>query len=144
MGNYSPNTGDLIKSQYAFAMYDEAMGWLGSLEYLVPGQGYMYKNTGSLTSDLYYPKSSLSKSSYKGKGYTKSSVKAWDLVESNYQNNMSVVAEVISDKFSIDENYLLGAFVGQECRAISNPIKTSTGHVYFSSFFKFSRRSNFV
>lgn len=43
LGNFNPAHGDLIKSQYAFAMYDERMGWIGTLEYLKPNEGYKFK-----------------------------------------------------------------------------------------------------
>lgn len=41
LANYTPQNGDLIKSQNQFAIYDGANGWKGSLTYLYQGQGYM-------------------------------------------------------------------------------------------------------
>ena len=50
---YSPNVGDLIKSNSAFAVYTED-GWDGTLTELEPGKGYMYLNVGA-SATLIYP-----------------------------------------------------------------------------------------
>ncbi len=36
-----PTENDLIKSQYQFAIYDNSLGWIGSLEFMEPGKGYI-------------------------------------------------------------------------------------------------------
>ena len=48
---WTPAAGDLLKGQTAFAQYDAALGWLGSLTELKPGEAYLLKtaNAGSLT-----------------------------------------------------------------------------------------------
>lgn len=38
---YNPTDGDVIKDQYSFAIYDEATGWSGNLNYMQPHKGYM-------------------------------------------------------------------------------------------------------
>jgi hypothetical protein len=57
LGNYNAMTGDLIKSQYEFAYYDNSIGWTGSLTYMKPTLGYMLKSTG--TSTFSYPLSTF-------------------------------------------------------------------------------------
>lgn len=49
--SFTPQTGDLIKSQSGFAQYAEGIGWLGSLTVLRPGGGYLLYTTqaGTLT-----------------------------------------------------------------------------------------------
>lgn len=42
-------SGDLIKSQTQFAIYDPKMGWTGTLKYLEPSKGYMLKSTKAQT-----------------------------------------------------------------------------------------------
>ncbi|MFN5317650.1 MAG: LamG-like jellyroll fold domain-containing protein, partial [Bacteroidia bacterium] len=45
LGNLNPLPGDQIKGRSQFAYYvNEALGWQGSLQTLVPGTGYMYKS----------------------------------------------------------------------------------------------------
>lgn len=61
LGQLTPADGDIIKSQYNFAVYDNANGWIGSLTQMKPGYGYMYKavNATSFTYpiSLFYGKS---------------------------------------------------------------------------------------
>jgi hypothetical protein len=40
---------DVIKSQNLFAIYDKRNGWIGTLNYLEEGQGYMIKSSGEQT-----------------------------------------------------------------------------------------------
>ncbi|SDJ89531.1 Por secretion system C-terminal sorting domain-containing protein [Catalinimonas alkaloidigena] len=42
--NFNPQSGDMVKSQFAFAVYDDNLGWTGSLRYLKPGLGYMFRS----------------------------------------------------------------------------------------------------
>jgi len=51
LGNLNPTTGDLIKGQTNFSVYDDQLGWIGSLNTMFPGQSYMYNslNTDSVT-----------------------------------------------------------------------------------------------
>lgn len=57
MGNFNATTGDILKSQYEFAYYDNALGWVGSLTHMKPTLGYMLQSasTGTFT----YPLSSF-------------------------------------------------------------------------------------
>lgn len=43
LGNLTPTDGDLIKGKSQFAVYDNNLGWIGSLQTLIPGQSYMYQ-----------------------------------------------------------------------------------------------------
>jgi hypothetical protein len=54
---FTPTDGDIIKSQFAFAVYQDDLGWIGSLNSLQPGYGYFYKSAQSGT--LTYPAASL-------------------------------------------------------------------------------------
>ena len=62
LGQYTAATGDIIKSQYEFAYYDNSLGWIGSLTSMNPGLGYMLQavNAGSFTYPLstFYGKTS--------------------------------------------------------------------------------------
>ncbi|MGB3469133.1 MAG: hypothetical protein WBA74_27860, partial [Cyclobacteriaceae bacterium] len=52
-----PQAGDIIKSQYAFAIFDPVLKWVGNLEFLQPGEGYLIRV--SEDQDLIYPASGL-------------------------------------------------------------------------------------
>lgn len=54
---FNPTDGDIIKSQYAFAVYQSGLGWIGSLTSMQPGLGYFYKSAQSGT--MKYPEVSL-------------------------------------------------------------------------------------
>ena len=50
LGLFSASPNDVIKDQVSFAIYDDRLGWVGSLTHLKPGRGYMFRsqNGGSL------------------------------------------------------------------------------------------------
>ncbi len=54
---FNPVNGDIVKSQFAFAYYDNRKGWIGSLRYMMPGNGYMYMS--QKAGKLKYPKTSM-------------------------------------------------------------------------------------
>ncbi|MGB0525835.1 MAG: T9SS type A sorting domain-containing protein, partial [Flammeovirgaceae bacterium] len=56
LSGFNATDGDIIKSQYLLAVYDANFGWIGNLDFLIPGEGYMLnaQNAGTLV----YPESS--------------------------------------------------------------------------------------
>lgn len=93
LGLFNPGNGDLIKSQFAFSMYDPLMGWVGTIDYLRPSYGYKYKYVESSENpseqDLYFPPTGTR---------LKSATAEQEAVDTSYysafSNNMSVVAKV--------------------------------------------------
>ncbi len=81
-------TDDILKSQTAFAVYDEYMGWIGSLEYMQPGKGYMFqaKNAGTLV----YKKAGTLK---EGSGNTEKPELKMNIQPGNFQSNMTILAK---------------------------------------------------
>lgn len=56
LANLIPSDGDVIKGQNSFCTYNAALQlWQGSMDSMVPGQGYMYLNNGSETKAFTYP-----------------------------------------------------------------------------------------
>jgi hypothetical protein len=53
LGGLNPIHEDLIKGKNNFAVYDQQIGWIGSLAALKPGEGYLYKSSGF--NSFYYP-----------------------------------------------------------------------------------------
>ncbi|MBW1298595.1 LamG-like jellyroll fold domain-containing protein [Aquimarina litoralis] len=53
MAYFEAADGDIIKSQNLFAVYDPINGWVGTLTYLEPGQGYMISS--SIDQNFRYP-----------------------------------------------------------------------------------------
>ena len=111
-----PQTGDYVKSKDAFSQYYEGIGWIGALNTMNPGEGFMYQNVSGTTKTLVYPSAPTTRS-------TRENV----TVENNYwipeagkfATNMSVIA-VVENNVSAD--YEVAAFVGDEIRGSARPI----------------------
>ncbi|MDP3912233.1 MAG: LamG-like jellyroll fold domain-containing protein [Bacteroidota bacterium] len=129
---YSASEEEIIKSQYAFAMFDQRVGWIGTLEFMKPGFGYMIKTRKTAT--LKYPNTSLLKDAKIEKQSTPPSGWSANLVK--YEGNMSVIARLETSKFPevlINDQMVLGAFINKECHGYTVPI-TNAG-IDYSPFF---------
>ncbi|OFY83659.1 MAG: hypothetical protein A3F72_15390 [Bacteroidetes bacterium RIFCSPLOWO2_12_FULL_35_15] len=132
LGNLTPTSGDVIKGQSLFAMYDTQLGWAGSLTTMEPDKGYMYKSANSAT--FTYPLSGLY-----AKALTnpeQAFTTTWSINESQFANGSSVIAKLDCGVGQISNNIVLGAFVGTECRGVA-PISNSTqqnGMFYLTVF----------
>ena len=133
---YSASAEEIIKSQYAFAMFDPRVGWIGTLEFMTPGFGYMIKT--SKTATLKYPNTSLLKDAKIEKQYTPPSGWSANLVK--YEGNMSVIARLETSKFPevlINDQMVLGAFINKECHGYTVPL-TNAGIDYAPFFLNVS------
>lgn len=121
LANLNADAGDIIKGQHNFASYEPAMGWIGNLTYLKPGEGYMY--LAQKNAELKYPKlSSLSnaRTAPVARTYNNS---IWEFNAGLYSNNMNLIATVVNPTGeAVQENDLLAAFVGEECRGVAYPV----------------------
>ncbi|MES2593003.1 MAG: LamG-like jellyroll fold domain-containing protein [Bacteroidota bacterium] len=132
LGNLTPTNGDVIKGQSKFAVYDNVLGWAGSLATMQPDKGYMYKAASAAT--FTYPITGL---------YTKASeiqeqtyTTTWNVNANQFANSMSVIAKLDCANGQIAENITLGAFVGTECRGVSSISNTEAlnGMFYLTVF----------
>ena len=111
-----PHNGDYVKSKDAFSQYYEGIGWIGALNTMNPGEGFMYQNVSGTTKTLVYPSAPTTRS-------TRENV----TVENNYwvpeagkfATNMSVIAVVENN---VTADYEVAAFVGDEIRGSARPI----------------------
>ncbi len=134
LANINPSPQDLIKSQYEFAMYDPAMGWLGSLTFLKPGEGYMYFSNNTENTTLVYPQTSVAKNASRLVRET-TKVDAWNLDSDSYLYNMSIVGELHNPNKEVSENDVVGAFVNGECRGIARPVKIGNDFLHFITIY---------
>ena len=112
-----------------YAQYHDG-NWVGDLEVMTPGQGYLYKSA-SDKSFVYNDKIvSKAKSMY---GHKQSFYTApWSVSARRYPNMMCVTAELyVDDTKQTADDYCIGAFVDGECRGIG---KTVNGVVYLSIY----------
>lgn len=109
LGGLTPHAGDLIKSKTSFAIYDAGAGWIGSLNTLTPGAGYMYKSIG--TNSFKYPIAGMFNPLTDPDPGEEISARTspWNVEDAQYNGNMTLLAGVKSacDKI-YTENVSLG------------------------------------
>ena len=113
--NFVPTASDIIKSQTAFSMYDSRTGWIGTLDVMKPGEGYMLKVNG-VSAQLKYPNNTILKSD-RIVQFT-SAPSGWMNDMSDYEGNLSIVAKLDVRNFpdiNTNNQMVLGAFIHNEC-----------------------------
>lgn len=137
---YVAKTSEIIKSQYAFSMYDPRVGWIGTLEFMQPGLGYMFKVDGDGT--LTYPNSTIFKGAIIPSGSGSSLVRNNNLAQ--YEGNMSVVARLDfsgTPDLKLNSQMVLEAIIGDESHGSGSPI-TGLGIGYEPFFLNVSNTIN--
>ncbi len=126
-------SGDLIKSQFTFAMYVEGLGWVGSLHFMNPRLGYLlYSYHGG---EIVYPNLGADPLPALAKGNLGTEAEnlemltlledapEWTTDPHEFEYNLTVTAIIDESLISIaDSSDMIGAFVGDECRGVSQPI----------------------
>ena len=108
-----PRDGDVVKSQSAFAMYD-GYEWNGTLGALIPGEGYMLRNTASVARSFTYPTATASAIR---KAPVRRITTAFSPIDHHtYSGNMNIVALVTIDGQPL-ANGEIAVFAGEECRS---------------------------
>jgi len=111
----TPLNGDIVKSQTEFAQYVAGVGWIGNLNFLEPGKGYLLniQNTGTLI----YPNVTQSSTRSQDSRLKSNSKKRWEVDFNQYQENMNIIA-VINDshKMPIGENDEISLYVNDALR----------------------------
>ena len=118
LANLSAQENDVLKSHKQFAVFSDGR-WIGTLNSLVPNQGYMYY--ASAPTSFKFP-SSVVLSSYE----TKDSDAPWQYNERGFADNKTIVANLSDSGTPVTEDkYIVGAFCGDECRGIGVFIESS-------------------
>ncbi|MEH0154165.1 LamG-like jellyroll fold domain-containing protein [Limibacter armeniacum] len=118
LSSLNPAEGDLIKSRTAFAMYEPQLGWVGNLQYMVPGEGYMFYTTGTDT-EVIYPESGMFDSNSARMAALPSVESPWSVDAYTYEGNMTAVIEVKG--VEVSPQMVLGAFADGKCVGVSAP-----------------------
>ena len=94
LGNLNAAEGDLIKGKSQFAIYSNQLGWVGSLQTMVPGAGYMYKSANTV--DFVYPFAGMFKSGLNQEEnvYTH---ELWQVNHGRFPTNMTAIFKIESD-----------------------------------------------
>ena len=116
-------SGIYVKNQSAFSEYFDGFGWFGGLETMSPFDGYMLNMSADAT--LTYPDAGPVLAQLEDQGtptqnLSRDNAAEWQVSPYDFENSGSVTASVtFSDQFNTDENDILAAFVGEECRGIT-------------------------
>lgn len=127
-GSFTPASGDLMKSQNSFAIYDSIIGWVGSLNTLRPNLGYMYKAINQV--DITYPLSGMFGKRAAPKEPELS--KRWSVDYNKFSENMNIIAQVdLCKDMQLNGSLLVGAFVNNELRGLSKAVLVNNSFQYF-------------
>lgn len=125
LSTFTPIEGDVIKGYDSFATYSGGK-WVGTLETLTPGHGYMYY--AGAESSFNYPAVRVFEIN-DGISYAKSFASyidnaPWHIDGNKYPYNMTMIANVYSNgNVAPAGYYTVGAFAGNECRGIGQYIE---------------------
>jgi hypothetical protein len=112
----NPQHGDIVKSKSNFATYS-GYEWIGTLNNLVPGQGYMYYSTDQQSKILQFPTQTITRNMLQRQDATSSNTFT-PVDNSLYPSNMTVIAKVYNGE-ELQLEAEVAAFVGDECRGVA-------------------------
>lgn len=119
------SNGDLIKSQFKFAIYDQTFGWFGDLQFMQPKLGYLLKLSSRDTLIYPSPMPGMQVPEPEPVQYVQAlkEVPTWSVNAADFDANMSVIAEIaVNPDDSLITNQRLGVFTNGELRGFAKPI----------------------
>lgn len=123
LASLNAKNGDIVKGKRSFAIYQKGLGWIGSLNYLAPNEGYLLRSAAN--GSLVYPETTSLSAGRTGEEDKK---QYWPVDIHKTQNNMSVVARIDGEIMS---SLVVGAFTGDVCRGYAKPIKVDDGQALY-------------
>ena len=110
-----PETGDRVKSRTAFAEFSNKGYWEGTLESIVPGQGYIYRSLATEAKTFHYPDKTATQQATRRAAESSQPTHFTPVDPYLYPDNLSIIAVVKKDGQERDDAEL-GAFIDDECR----------------------------
>ena len=115
LADVEPVVGDIIKSKKAFAVYDGSQ-WVGALNRLTPGEGYMYYSNAAEVFTFYYPELSVMRAPHRHlMPLAPAYEPVFTPVTDPYSGNMTIVARVMNGDEQA-HGVEVGVFANGECR----------------------------
>ena len=115
LAGLNAHLGDQIKGHSGYRTYMGAMGWIGSLNYMRAGEGYMYFSGTSATKTFNYP--STASQIYGVMAPSDTIENRWTVDVHKYQNTMTLTSIVLQDDVELQDGLIeIAAFAGNECR----------------------------
>jgi len=137
LSNRISSPGDFIKNQGEYAFYvNSTIGWIGSLDFMNPGDGFMLysANNGSFTYPDYATRWQDDFIVYERPEVL--NPPTWIVNDSDFEYTASVTAELlINGTTATSGNYVVAAFVGDECRGTAIPINVAGTWLHFLTVF---------
>ncbi len=131
LGNVNFENGDFIKGQKGFSIYDQYLGWIGSLKFLQPTLGYMMKSNSPHMLSYPNPQLLITRSARVAKRTASTGAPWGEVVTEDYSKEMSFIAKVDLCNELINSDDYLGVFVGGECRGYIQPEFISEVNAYY-------------
>ncbi len=114
------SNGEYVVSFDGFAEYFDGY-WEGTIDELVPGEGYMYKSTSGKTLLLEFPHEQTCNVSEQNSTKDKEDILLTNIYQ--YPSTMNIIANICSGTQELEnEKYCIYAFAGNECRGISKAV----------------------
>ncbi|MEL6560279.1 MAG: T9SS type A sorting domain-containing protein, partial [Bacteroidota bacterium] len=126
LASLQPQAGDVIKGQYAFAIYDPVLKWVGNLEFLQPGEGYLIKI--STDQQLIYPASGLITGT-RSENHSLQKLAA-DLNPHKYEENMPMVIQVVGLPLEA-KDAVLKSYAKDEIRGVAKSFTDEQNRMLF-------------
>jgi hypothetical protein len=109
--------GDIIKGQVGFSMYSGMGGWIGSLNFMEAGKGYMYFSANTTAQTLIYPSEASTVFNIMLAQRKSTITPRWSVDQGKFSGSMTITAVVVNDNAEMrSESVEIGAFSGTECR----------------------------
>ena len=110
-----PQEGDMIKGQSGFAIYTDNQ-WIGSLGMVTPGMGYQYYSNATDSKTFTFPKVQAAKANKARE------LQEEEILELDYENNMTLIAVVTEDGISVDDAKVSVYADGRLCGRSTAPV----------------------
>ncbi|MBP3823144.1 MAG: chitobiase/beta-hexosaminidase C-terminal domain-containing protein [Bacteroidaceae bacterium] len=119
--NLSAAEGDMLVGLSGSADFIDG-AWIGDLETMTPGLGYMLKT--SAPAELLYNTGIVSKAASLTRGRLNINRSPWSVDEHRYSNVMPMRAQLFRESGQTDDDeYTVAAFAGTECRGIGKYVQ---------------------
>jgi hypothetical protein len=109
--------GDIIKGQSGYAIWS-GNTWIGTLDYMQSGKGYMYYSNSAAIQTLVYPPTNIQTMGLSLKGHKSTETTPhWTADDSRFASTMTLTSVVINDDVELRSTEIeVAAFSGGDCR----------------------------
>ncbi|MFN0014911.1 MAG: LamG-like jellyroll fold domain-containing protein [Saprospiraceae bacterium] len=131
--------GDVAKSQYAFAQYlNPTFGWIGSLKYMSPPNGYQIKLAQAGTLTYPPPPAPFGENQTGTRGETETPTAHWSVNPSAFEHSSTLIGMIRSNGLNVTTSDMeLGVFVGNQVRGAAQAIyiQPLDAHLFFLTMY---------